>query len=318
MESWNEDWVVFETLVGSQVYGTATPDSDFDYRGVCVLPMEMTDHLFANFEQKDSWGDQKLPYPPERTKDRVVYNLKKFMKICLDANPSVLELLFVPETFWVKSSAAWRYISENRGVFLSKKVKFTFTGYAHSQLSRIKRHRGWLLNPPKEEPTREGYGLPKNPLLSTEQLSALLTIPEEFVGKNHQEMARKEKAFHEARTHWNMYMEWFKHRNPARAEMEKKFGFDCKHASHLIRLMYEGEEILTKHTITLPRPEAKLLMDIRNGGYSYEKVVEMAEGMDAKFDTLYETSTLPHGPSFVTANEIYFTILANRDMPGWR
>lgn len=314
MENWNENWIIFETLMGSQVYGTSTPDSDFDYRGVCIQPAELRGHLFANFEQKDSWGDQKLPYPPERLQDRVIYNLRKFFKICLDANPSILELLFVPDIFWVKGSPEWRYIVENRGVFLSKKVKFTFTGYAHSQLARIKRHRAWLLNPPKTEPTREGYGLSPNPALSKDQLSAMLTLPEEVLLGGWQEIARREKAYHEAKTQWDMYMEWFKHRNPVRAVLEAKFGFDCKHASHLIRLMYEGEEILTKGTITLPRPEAELLVEIRNGVHKYDWVLEQAEWMDKKFEELYDISSLAHTPSFVTANEIYQKLLLIKGM----
>jgi len=310
MENWSEDWIIFECLTGSQIYGTSTPESDYDYRGVVSLPMVVRNHLFSNFEQKDKWGDQKLPYPPERTEDRTIYELKKFMKICLDANPSVLELLFVPEKFWVKCKPSWLHLIANKEIFLSKKVKFTFTGYAHSQLSRIKRHRGWLLNPPKTEPTREGYGLPKNPTLPKEQLNAILSLPFDLA-QSFWPYAEKERHYREAKNNWDMYMEWFKHRNPERAEMERKFGFDLKHSAHLIRLMHEGEELLTNHTITLPRPEAGLLMDIKNGVYSYDSVLEMAEGMDRRFEELYETSTLPNGPNFVKANEVYQDIIGS-------
>jgi hypothetical protein len=59
---------------------------------------------------------------------------------------------------------------------VSKKCKFTFSGYAISQLNRIKTHREYLLNPPKKKPERSYFGLNENCLFETAQLKSLIHI----------------------------------------------------------------------------------------------------------------------------------------------
>jgi len=91
--------------------------------------------------------------------DRTIYNVSKFAMLCVDANPNIIELLFVSESNLICSSRAWDMLLEKKDLFLSKKVKYTFTGYAMSQLNTIKRQRGWFLNPPKKKPERKDYRL---------------------------------------------------------------------------------------------------------------------------------------------------------------
>jgi hypothetical protein len=311
-----EDWIIFEARVGSQLYGTATEFSDADYRGVCIPPYNVRNSLLQNFEQKDGWGDECYKsWPKERIEDRVIYDLKKFFQMCLKGNPAIIEMLFIPENRWitprgiVRKYEPWSVIVEKREIFLSKKVKFTFSGYAHSQLERIKRHRSWLLNPPKEQPTRERYELPVNPKLSAEQMGACLTLPDGIILEEYREEARKEKAYHEARTHWNMYMDWKKSRNKDRAQLEERFGYDTKHASHLVRLMSEGRELLMYGKISFPRPDAERLLVIKNGGYSYDDLLEETANCDTDFEIMYEKSPLPHLPDINRANDLFLDLI---------
>ena len=57
-------------------------------------------------------------------------------------------------------------------------------------------------------------------------------------------VAVTEKRFAAAMQEWEQYESWKKNRNPDRAAMEAKFGYDAKHASHLIRLLRMATEIL--------------------------------------------------------------------------
>jgi predicted nucleotidyltransferase len=255
---------------------------------------------FQNFEQKDGWEG--------KYEDRVIYNMKKFFLLALENNPTILEFLYLPQECILTSSHSWNKIVENRNIFISKKAKHTFTGYAHSQLQRIKRHRGYLLNPIKEEPKRENFGLPKNPTLPKEQLNAILVLPDDLA-KDLYKYAEKERQYREAKLNWDNYISWEKGRNPARAEMERKWGFDVKHASHLVRLMKEGEELLITGKITLPRPEVDLLKRVKNGYYSYDELIEMVENFDHEFEKLYLESSLPHTPDHKKAQDLYLEIL---------
>jgi predicted nucleotidyltransferase len=300
--NWNiESCIIFETAVGSQMYGTSTSDSDKDFRGVCIPPWEIQNSLLQNFDQQDGW-DGKF-------EDRVIYSLKKFLTLCKDANPAIIELLFSPEKLWVTCHKEWIDILECTNYFISKKAKYTFTGYAHAQLQKIKTHRNWLLNPPKEEPTRERFKLPKNPRVSSEQINAVISIPSEFLIPEYREEAEREKHYREARRYWDMYTNWKKQRNPARAVLEEKWGYDTKHAMHLVRLMHEGEELLLTGKITFPRPDRDELILIRSGLYTYDQLMEKVEGYDARFEELYEKSTLPHSPDFVAINNLYLKLI---------
>ena len=61
---------------------------------------------------------------------------------------------------------------ENKHLFLSKKAKFTFSGYANAQMKRINTHYRWLKNPPKAPPQRSDYGLPERTVIPADQLAA--------------------------------------------------------------------------------------------------------------------------------------------------
>jgi predicted nucleotidyltransferase len=304
--SWNiEDHIIFETVTGSNAYGTNTAESDIDYRGICIPPIDVLLGL-ENFEQRDKWGEE------EGGSDRVIYALKKFLLLCKDGNPNIIELLFVPEKFWVRKSDIWYKILKQRDIFMSKKLRYTFSGYAYSQLARIKRHRAWLLNPPKDKPTREEYGLPAKSNLNLEQRSALLSLPMDVVVEEVRGEVEAERAYRQAKKHWDQYTQWQTNRNRKRAGLEEKFGYDTKHASHLVRLIYEGEEALLTGHITLPLPQAEEIQAIKNGKYSYDELLEKVEGWDEKFDRLYEESPLPKRPNMKAVAELYQSILWER------
>jgi len=78
-----------------------------------------------------------------------------------------------------------------------------------------------------------------------------------------------------------------------RPELEEAFGYDTKAAMHLMRLMFEAEEYMQTGKITYPRPEKDLLLQIRQGGWSEQKLMlEYAEA-EKRVKKAMEKSTLP-------------------------
>jgi len=213
-----ENCLIFECITGSRLYGTNTPESDFDYRGICVPPMNILLDPFMNFDQKDSGFEEE---------DRAIYALGKFMKLCADANPNIIELLFIPLENIVVTSDIWKKIILNRHLFLSKKAKYTFTGYAYSQLNAIKNHRQWFVNPPKVKPTRKMFNLTDSPIITGENLQFAMNIPHSmFKDEYHDELVR-ERNYRDEKKKWDNYVAWRDNRNPARKELEDKYGYDC-------------------------------------------------------------------------------------------
>ena len=63
-----------------------------------------------------------------------------------------------------------------------------------------------------------------------------------------------------------------------------------------MRLARSCEEILTTGKLIVRRPDAEELLYIRNGGWSYEKLVEYADGIEATLERLVKESPLPQTP----------------------
>lgn len=83
--------LLFATLSGAHHYGFASPDSDYDLRGVHILPLIEVIGLDARQETiQDSRVEGGLEI------DLVTHDLRKFMKLLLKTNGYVLEQLFSP------------------------------------------------------------------------------------------------------------------------------------------------------------------------------------------------------------------------------
>jgi uncharacterized protein len=292
--------LIFEGITGSKLYGTNTPESDTDRRGVCTPPMDVLLNPFMPFEQKDSGFEEE---------DRVIYALGKFFALCADCNPNIVELLFVPENMILFNSPEWELVQENKHLFLSKKAKYTFTGYAFSQLNAIKTHRQWFIDPPKKKPERKDFGLKEVPLVTGDNLDHALNIPHDLFKDEFREELMNEREYRIQKKKWDNYVAWRDNRNQKRREMEDKFGYDCKHASHLIRLMTEGKELLLTGNITFPLENSDEIRAIKNGKYSYDEILGIAENMDREFDTWYESSTLPKAPDRNKLLDLYIEII---------
>src|SRR5512139_321078 len=111
-QAWLADRTIFETLSGSHSYGLATPESDKDYRGVCVAPLSRYLGLPPGFEQHET-----------KDPDRVIFDVRKFVRLAADANPNIVELLFAPDAMVVRTSPQWESLSEIRDSFLSEKCR---------------------------------------------------------------------------------------------------------------------------------------------------------------------------------------------------
>lgn len=288
---------IFKCIAGSHAYGTNTEESDLDIRGIAIPPREYFTGYLHNFEQYE-----------DKVKDITIWSLRKFMKLAANNNPNILELLFLPRKFWIVNTPYWRDIVKHRMFFMSKKAGYTFTGYIYSQLKRIKTHRGFLLKGKIEEPKRSDFDLPKNPILGKEQINAVLSLPGWVVVTKYRNEMEKERLYKDRKREWDQWNQWYKNRNKERAELEAEYGYDTKHASHLVRLIFQGKEALTKGHITLPRPEAPLLLDIRNGRIPYDDLLELVGDFDKEFDELYKTSPLPREPNRKAIEELTIDI----------
>ncbi len=108
---------------------------------------------------------------------------------------------------------------------------------------------------------------------------------------------QRERMYTNARREWEQYQNWKKTRNSARAALEEKYGYDTKHAYHLVRLIRMCREVLTTGKVIVKRPDREELLTIRNGAWTYEQLIEFAEREEKELNALYNsTNVLPKTP----------------------
>lgn len=92
----------------------------------------------------------------------------------------------------------------------------------------------------------------------------------------------------------SLYM-WIVNRNEKRAELEKHHGYDTKHASHCIRLLVNGIELLTNgdYDPRLSDSNLSLIKAIRAGEVGYQEILDMAGDLVLKMEEAKNKSDLP-------------------------
>ena len=296
---------IFRYVSGSRAYGTQRPDgsSDEDWRGVFIAPIS---EVFKLYVAEDDDGAVKLSVQQVEKpgEDETLYELRKFLKLAADCNPNIIEALFI-ERGISHITPVWQKIEAHRHLFVSKKARFTFGWYAAAQLKRIKGHRGYLLNPPSGKPERADFDLGPTSTVPGEQRRTILSLKAEFLLPEVRKEVQKEKRYEDALRAYNDYKKWETERNPARRELEARFGFDVKHASHLVRLLRMGVEILETGQVIVYRPDREELQGILRGEWTYERLEAYAEEMEAKLEALYKTSDLRDKPDRKAIEALY-------------
>ena len=140
------------------------------------------------------------------------------------------------------------------------------------------------------------------------KMQSELSLKDEVVS-----LINAEHAFFKAKKNYDSWLKWKAERNPARRELEVRSGYDTKHASHLVRLMRMGLEILTTGKVVVKRPDAEEILLVKNGGWSYERVMEYAKEMQTKLDATYKQTEADRkaGKSVVLPREVDYVDINN-------
>jgi hypothetical protein len=219
-------------------------------------------------------------------------------------------------------TAPGRRLLEHRSEFLSRLAGDSFGKYGLAQLHRIRTHRRWLLSPPARRPERADFGLPERPTIPKDQQGALESmsqdgrVDESDLPAGFLQLLDKERRYRGAQREWQQYQEWTRNRNPARAELERRHGYDTKHAMHLVRLLKMAVEILTTARVIVRRPDHEELRAIRGGSLSFDALLERAEGLGARVREAAETSTLPERPDEERLDALCSDIVSEVHEPG--
>jgi hypothetical protein len=332
------NFLLYGCITGSRAYGTDLPTSDTDIRGVFVLP------------KAEFYGLHYTPQVADNTNDTVYYELGRYVDLLAKNNPNMLELLATPPDCIRYRHPIMDQLTPE--LFLSKKCKDTFGGYAYSQIKKARGLNKKIVNPlPRERQTPldfcyvlQGNGsVPLTKWLKDNELDqsrcGLSAIPhfrevyaihyDATTELGYAGILRKptsndlslssipKDAPILAYLHFNKdgyatyckdhraYWDWVEQRNEARYQTNLAHGaqYDSKNMMHTFRLLEMGIEILREGVIRVRRPNRSQLLDIRQGKYDYDTLLEMAEGKMEELEGAYEASSLPEEVDLAVVNE---------------
>ena len=93
-----------------------------------------------------------------------------------------------------------------------------------------------------------------------------------------------------------------------RKELTDKIGYDAKNASHLIRLLKMGIEFLETGRMNVKRKDASMLLEIKRGGWTLDKVKRTADELFKVLKDVKEKTPLPEKPDYDRVNELLIEI----------
>lgn len=327
-EARNPDHLLFECITGSRAYGTDTPESDTDIRGVFVLP---ADRLL---------GLSRIEQVSDETHDETYYEIGRFIQLLGKNNPNILEILFSEADCTRFRHPLFDRIRPES--VLSRVCESTFAGYAMTQVRKARGLNKKIVNPmdgPRKsvlEFCHVPVGQGSAPLLRwLEELNlrqeecGLVKIPHMhdvygiFAGApGYQGIIRhpdstelslssiprgetpigwmnfNKDGFKKYCKEYREYQTWLAERNEARFATNVEHGknYDSKNLMHTFRLLDMAEEIALFRRITVRRPNRDFLMQIRRGDFSYEDLIAMAEEKIESIGEAFERSDLRAEP----------------------
>ena len=132
--------LLFATISGAHLYGFPSPDSDYDLRGVHVLPVETVVGLDVRDETiEDSREINGLEM------DIVSHDVKKFFRLLLKKNGYVLEQLYSPMV--VHSTLEHEELKEIAKGCITKHHAHHYLGFAETQWKLFAKERPRRVKP---------------------------------------------------------------------------------------------------------------------------------------------------------------------------
>lgn len=291
---------------GSRLYGTSTPESDTDIKGIFFptysdIILQRVPRSISDKTSGDSVKNKSQDIDSE------FYSIYHFFKLLSEGQTVALDMLFANEENIIFKTPMWDEIVANKELFLSKQMN-AFTGYCRSQATK--------------------YSAKANRI---EAVLKLLKLIEPM--PNHKETTLKE--IWNVLPHGDFYRKYFCEKSKLntyevldrkfqetcsidyfeqalnaivssygkRAEKAKENGVDWKAISHAFRVCFELIELLEHGKITFPLSSAEFLLSIKCGKLDYYK-----DGIEMMLDELMkmteEAAKKSSLPEFVDHNKI--------------
>jgi len=313
---------------GSHLYGTSTPASDLDFKGVHlpsgvgIVMQRAEDVIERNVVDKVGTKNTNCAI------DYQSYSLQKFLGMLTAGDTVATEILFAPPEMIVEMDPIWPQVQTEAKLVLNRKAK-GFVGYCQRQAAK--------------------YGIKGSRMSAVKELVDILNDFQAYKGAKLFEIEAVLRDFADGQEHasfenipspngsdlwhivccdrkmpmsasiveaYNVYKKvWDNYGERARAAMTNH-GIDWKAVSHAVRVARQAIELLETGHITFPRPDAAELLEIKLGQRPYSEVSPMLEALVQQ--VLETESDLPEETDMAQVNSMIFTSYKAQLEPVWR
>lgn len=314
---------IITTIHGSNLFGTTTKNSDIDRKSV-ILPNKK-DILLGNINQSKVFGAAANKNEKNKANDEdfETHDVSRFITLLTQGQPVALEMLFTPEKFYLQEPhAIWNLIKQEAPKFLSKDI-YSFVGYCRRQ-ANVYSVKGERLNAAKNALTiiihlektvgaKEKIGPYINDIVEYVNEPKYVKKTDIIQPNNkfieHLEVCDKKAPFSSLILEVRKMVERIVNEYGKRANnAAEENGSDWKAISHAVRIANEAIEFLSSGFITLPRPEAEYLTDIKLGKIDKVKVYENIDELFEKIEIELKNSKLPEKSDIDLAQDLIATI----------
>ncbi len=288
--------LIVKMKFGSHLYGTATTDSDMDYKGIFLPSREQI--LLGKIPKCHSFSTGNgITRNTSADIDLEIYSLHYFIKLACEGQTVAMDMLHAPQDMLIEKSDIWEAIVNQRHRFYTRNLN-AFITYARRQASK--------------------YGIKGSRLSAAQSVLAVLrsTDPDRKLRDIWQDLPRIDHC-HETGTDPNgmrqyqvcgktfqesasigyvipileKFYDEYGHRAKLAAENKN---IDWKAVSHALRAAIQTKEIMTTNTITFPLKDAGYLIQVKQGELDYKTcVAPHLESMMEELENLVKTSRLP-------------------------
>lgn len=325
---------ILEMRFGSHLYGTETPESDLDLKGL-YLPTAR-EIVLGTYKETISHSRKKKSCE-RNTKEDVdieIFSLDRYLDQLMDGQTWALDFLFAPHTAYTEitdmGDKLMGLIYHHRSRLLTRNIN-SFAGYARRQAAKygvkgtrmdaLKNTLAMLNKLPEWDRLSQWTGhidalvSESHELVSLEK-TALVEIvqvpgPNEGDFMPHLHVCGRKMALTvTVKKAKECYQAIFDEYGARAHKAHLAGGVDWKALSHAVRVNHEALELLRTGRITFPRPERELLLKIKTSGTTgameKERVYEMIEEGMVHLTEAHEQSTMRDEPDREWAENLVY------------
>jgi len=305
--------VILLTRFGSHLYGTNTPSSDVDYKGIYIPSLE--DILINRVKKSINFDTNKSNEKNSAEDvDCELYSIHHFLHLASKGETVAVDMLHTNPQNIIYATDDWKYIQQRRKMFYTSEMN-SFVGYARKQAAK--------------------YGLRGSRLDAADTLLKLLSSvdSEQRMSTIWDKLPLNDHCHHmEYDTnqngiyHYNFcgkiiqstakvcytidmvqkFVEQYGHRAKL---AQKNEGVDWKAISHAIRAADQVIEIHCTCDLKFPLQRKEYIKLVKSGVLDFGEVISHLETLMKNIERLSETSSLPRSVDKDAVDKILLDIL---------